>query len=309
MYTKILLILLFALFLVDLKPVSALSNESINASNSLMESQRLMDSLISRNISVQRVNETFQEASQLYSAQLALEKQGGHAVYSQVMKDTESIKLIYDVAIQAQDDLIVFRKYLIKTEMSINVSEAQSSIDDVEISFSQERFEDTPNLIDTAYNKISEVTAKQTTMNLFYSTTSKSIGKFFQDNWKIIIIVVSAVLILLFILWNRIQKLRLRIKVDSLLAQKQALGMLVRKLQEDYFDKGKISEAEYTVKIERFKEMIRDVDRQLPLLNEALFKLDEKSVVKQSLPKTKVKPTEKSSVLPSIKRKRVKKKR
>ena len=43
--------------------------------------------------------------------------------------------------------------------------------------------------------------------------------------------------------------------------------------QRDYFQYGKIPEGEYNIKTKRFAELVRDIDRQVPLLKEEIIKL------------------------------------
>ena len=44
------------------------------------------------------------------------------------------------------------------------------------------------------------------------------------------------------------------------------------KIQKDYFQEGKIPEGEYNIKTKKYAELIRDIDRQIPLLQEELAK-------------------------------------
>ena len=57
----------------------------------------------------------------------------------------------------------------------------------------------------------------------------------------------------------------------------------MKKLQSGYFKTKNISETEYYSKTDRFKEMVRDIDRQIPLLKEQLI-----SVEKEKPQKTKI---------------------
>ena len=45
-------------------------------------------------------------------------------------------------------------------------------------------------------------------------------------------------------------------------------------VQKDYFQYGKIAEGEYNIKTKKFAELIRDIDRQVPLMQEELAKLN-----------------------------------
>ena len=50
--------------------------------------------------------------------------------------------------------------------------------------FDEERFEETITLVDEGYKRLSEIEASQTTVRLFYSTTTKTLKTFFIENWK-----------------------------------------------------------------------------------------------------------------------------
>jgi hypothetical protein len=59
-------------------------------------------------------------------------------------------------------------------------------------------------------------------------------------------------------------------RLDRLRAEQEVIRSLIAKSQKDYFEKGKLSEATYHARIEKYSEMIRDLERQIPLINEEL---------------------------------------
>jgi hypothetical protein len=52
------------------------------------------------------------------------------------------------------------------------------------------------------------------------------------------------------------------------------LQELIARTQRDYFEKGNIGEDTYNIRINRFGEMIRDINRQVPLIREQLAKVE-----------------------------------
>ena len=70
------------------------SNESIQAKESLVQAEKDIFEMIEKNISINRVNETYQEALQLYSAQSALEEKGSKANYKLIIEYASEISLI-----------------------------------------------------------------------------------------------------------------------------------------------------------------------------------------------------------------------
>ena len=67
----------------------------------------------------------------------------------------------------------------------------------------------------------------------------------------------------------------IKYKLQKLLISKKSLSELIKTTQYDYLKKKTMSEIEYKVKLERFKQLEREFDRQILLLraeNFVLFK-------------------------------------
>jgi len=99
---------------------------------------------------------------------------------------------------------------------------------------------------------------------------------FFTNNWLKITIICSIAFFLILIFWNNIKKLMLRIRFNNLIIQKKAINKLLKNMQESYFKTRKISESEYKVKLKKFKELTRDINRQIMVLKEDILKLGNK---------------------------------
>lgn len=254
------------------------SNASITAKAAIDGAISDVNEMQGRGIPTSRANESLQEAIQLYNAQLALERTGGIADYSLVLADTKDVGDIKNIAIKASDELKIFDETYTKASQETNLSQMQQQYDDIQNSFKDERFEDTLTLIDKGYQSISDIQASQTAVKLFYDSTTNTLKKFFVDNWiKLSIILIIAVAALI-ISWTTIRKARIKSKINHLILEKATLNDLIKKMQYSYFKTMSLSETEYKVKTERFKEMIRDIDRQIPLLKEELVKLDKREL-------------------------------
>ena len=248
------------------------SNESIQAKEALAQAERDIFEMIDKNISINRVNETYQEALQLYSAQSALEEKGSKANYKLIIEYASKISSIKKTALEANDNLKIFIETFEEAEKDTNFSGMQEEYNQVIISFDEERFEDTLKLINQGYDRISEIQSSQTALNSFYLATSKTIKNFFKENWLRIIIILSLTLFFVLIFWNNLKKLRMRMKFNHLMTQKKAVNTLIQNMQKSYFKTKKLSETEYDIKLKKFKELIRDIDRQIMVLKEEVFK-------------------------------------
>ncbi|MCF7900553.1 hypothetical protein K9K77_03520 [Candidatus Babeliales bacterium] len=248
------------------------SNESIQAKESLAQAEKDILEMMEKNISINRVNETYQEALQLYSAQLALEGKGGKANYGLIIEHVSEIDLIKENSLEASDELKIFVETYLDAGKTTNLSEMQEDYNTILASFQNERFEDTPALINQGYNRISEIQSSQTALNSFYMATSGVIKNFFIKNYLKLLIICSITLLFILFFWNNLKKLRMRMKFNHLTTQKKALNTLIQNMQKSYFKTKKLSETEYTIKLKKFKELIRDIDRQIMILKEDIFK-------------------------------------
>jgi len=252
------------------------SNGSIQAKEALVQAEKDIFEMMEKNISINRVNETYQEALQLYSAQFALEEKGSKANYKLIIEYASEIGSIKENALEANDELKIFVETYQDAEKTTNLSEMQDDYNNILASFQDERFEDTPTLINQGYDRISEIQSSQTALNSFYLATSSTIKNFFRENWLRILIILSLTLFFVLIFWNNLKKLRMRMKFNHLMTQKKALNTLIQNMQKSYFKTKTLSETEYTIKLKKFKELIRDIDRQIMVLKEEMFKVKKK---------------------------------
>ncbi len=258
------------------------SNESIHANALINNATFCFNEMLTRSIPTQRANDSLQEANQLYSAQFSLEKQNKKADYKLVINYAEAVCKIKDNSIKANDELKIFKEAYEEAKQRSNLSAMEQNYQKILLTFNEERFEETIQLINQGYETLTEIEASQTTLKLFYETTTRTIKDFFKENWKLLSIITGTTIILLIIFWTTLKRIRIKLKIRNLEIQKNSLNELIKKLQYDYFKTKKLSETEFRVKLQTFKEMIRDIDRQIPLLKEEIMKLGKANISKRT---------------------------
>ncbi len=270
------IVFLFVFIIIIANVVDAYSNESIEASELIDFAKDCFTQMVEEGLPLSRANESLQDSIQLFSAQIALEDGKRTADYGLVRDYAEEVCLLRDKGIEAHDELEVFISEYEEISKNTNLSEFDDEYLAIVDSYNGERFEETIELIDLGYNRIYEIQSTQTAVNLFYTVTTRTIKDFFIENWKGLSIGGGIIIILLIVFWKGIKKIRVRTKLKSLMIEKKTLNQLIGKLQKSYFGTKDLSEIEYHVKLASFKEMIRDIDRQLPLLNTELLKLEKR---------------------------------
>ena len=284
-HNKSILCLILMIFLINI--VFALSNESIQANKLINQAEKDITEMQLRNIPINRVNESYQDAVQLYAAQTALERTSKKADFDLVIRYATNVNDVKKIAFKADDELKIFLENYNSISEEVNLSEMDEDYNAIINSFNSERFEDTLELIDVGYERLSEVQSSQTTIKLFYSATSRSVKVFLKDNWLWLVTSFIATLLFLLIFKTALSKLHTQRKMKHLDLQKNTINYLIKNLQKSYFKTKKTSELEYRIKLKKFNEMILDINRQIPLLKEEMIKLTKKKFKKSISKKIK----------------------
>ena len=90
-------------------------------------------------------------------------------------------------------------------------------------------------------------------------------------------------LITTFLVLNRtIRRKLIEKKLKAVRLRKETLKGIIKQNQDDYFNKGIISEETFYIRNSKLGEMVRDIDRQIPLLLEQKIKLKKQATNKKN---------------------------
>jgi hypothetical protein len=217
------------------------------------------------NINTIRYNDTLLLAKQLYLLQL----ETNNSDFSQVKNKLDELEEIYHKSYQCLDELRALKSTIDQTE-GIDLEPVMELYRQSEEEFHSERYEQCLSKIEQTYEKLSEMEAVETKLRVFYEVTSRSLKTFLKARWKEITIVALSILIIYLLTRKHISNLILTNRIKSLEIRKKSIKKLVQKTQKEYFEDGKISEATYKIRTKKYGELIRDINRQIPLLREQL---------------------------------------
>lgn len=274
----ILLSLLFGIiFLFNLNIASAEQNLTIQeqASACLADSENILNELLEDGFNIERINDTLKTANNLYEGQLALNQKNKNYDLSSVLVYCDEIKNIKEMAYIARDEFDALSKFYNESfdfEKETDVQSIDEILNEIKNEIESERYEKVKPLVDKAYQEIVNVQAEQTTLKVFYENTARGIKRFFEKNWIYLSSFIVLVFILFFIYGKTISKWIIKRKIQMLELRKETLKKLIQEAQRDYFQYGKIPEGTFNIKTKKLAEMIRDIDRQIPMLYEELVK-------------------------------------
>ncbi len=272
----IILLLVFLVFLMERASALEAANSSIEdkALKCLNQSNEFIKEMTLFNLSIRRVNESYTQALSLYDAQLVLKKDKKNYDFSTVIPYCDQIKSLHDDSLEAKDQLDALLKfYSTSLNDDFNTTTVDKVINEIRLEMESERYERVKPLIDQAYQEIIDVQSSQTTVKLFYDSTTRSIKRFFYENWKVISLVSGFVIFMLFFYKVKISKMIAQRKINKLEMRKKTIKELIMKTQKDYFEKGALSEGTYSIRTKKLGELVLDIERQIPLLQEELARL------------------------------------
>lgn len=266
MYSKVLVGSLIVLLVLPLA-----SAQFQEANSSIQQAQKDIQEMEEAGLPTKRVNDLFVEANSTYHTQLFLNQSGKEPDLSEVISTTNKINSLKKSAFKIKDELDTLEERINELEKSnINLSKVKSTFRQAEKEFEDERYELAGNKIEKTYEQISTAQAATTKIKAFYEATGKTLYNFVKNNYKKIVVAVVVIIIVSFVFYRKLKIRLLEKKKKELKHRKKVLQDLIKKSQYNYFDKGRISESTYKTRTSKYGEMIRDINRQLPLINQEL---------------------------------------
>ncbi len=236
----------------------------------------IMEDLAKEGFSVIRVNDTIKEAKTLFEAQQILKSKNLETDYSKILKKCSEIETIKFAALSMRDKIKALERFYENYGKNINSSDIDYLFSQINREMKNERYEIIDDLIEKTYIKITEEQSKLSFTRTFYDSTTKNMKRFLREKWQPLFISILVFLILIHFFKTPIKLFFLKRKMLYLEMRKKSIKDLIAKNQNIYFNKGKISEVEFTIKNKKLSELVRDIDRQISLLKEQLEEINER---------------------------------
>lgn len=256
---------------------AAISDEAAEVNASLVSAHIDMQKMVEQGFSVTKYNDTIFLAKWIFEGELALEAAEKRADYSLVMGKIFELEDLKNSAYRSLDELTALQLAMNQTE-GIDIAPVMEIYREAEQEFLAERYEQCLALIDRAYEKISELEALQTKVLAFAEATSRSIVQFYSERWVELTIIEAAAAITILLSYRRIGILLLKRKIRGLGKRRNSIRDLVAKTQSEYFGSGELNEATYRIRTRKYAELIRDINRQIPLLKAELAMKEKRKI-------------------------------
>jgi hypothetical protein len=252
------------------------SEDSIRAYQKIEDSKILVDQMKAQGFNTERVQDLILMAEQTYEAQLALEKLGGRPDYSNIYLKATEVSNLRSLSFQISDELINLRNEINTLDDSLNKTQLNENFNLARQEFYDERYEKAQELIDKTYNDMSHIIAGENLLLALYDAATKTIGNFLDQNKYYIVSGIIILSVVFYFLRNYLKRYWLKRQLNKIKLEKEVLKQLIKKTQNEYFENKKMPETVFHIRMNKFADLIRDIDRQVPILEEEIFKTNEK---------------------------------
>jgi hypothetical protein len=279
MIKKVFLFFILILLIGTISGASNITRE--DALRCINDSQKIMKDLSLQKFNILRINDSLRQAENLYDSQVVLFDKKRSYDFSLVIPYCNEITKINKEAITAQDEFSAFKIFYNSSIIpGMNTSSIDLLVNQIQAEMDNERYENVKSMVDNAYNELINFKSSYTSLNLFLDSTTTGLRKFILKTWKVLLSIVIILIILFLIYRIKLSKWILTRQIENLQLRKKTVQELIMKVQKNYFETGKMPEGEYNIRIKKFAELIRDIDRQIPLLKEELIKLERTRIKK-----------------------------
>ncbi len=246
---------------------TSLASEELVVLDNLEGALVIIEEMQKAGFNTTRVKDSFEVAETLFLAQLGRNETG--RTYDEVNKKNEEIRAIRKNAFAINDELKVLEASLNRVDKGVDISEAQSLYNLAVQDFRSERYETARENINKAYDSISEAEAAHTQSAILVQAT-RSLGEKIILAWKGLGIAAVVIAVSLYFGLNRSRRIITEGRLRHLELEKKILEDLIQRTQKTYFEKGTMAETSYHIRMKKYADLIRDINRQVPLLYEEL---------------------------------------
>jgi hypothetical protein len=270
---KLYLLLIFSLILSQFVLSGEPSEIEVELQIRIEEAESIVLELLNEGFNIQRANDTLEAAKDIF--EVKSKSKGSQEDFILVEKYLDEIFELNEQAYPTRDEINYVYEFYNETKNSkpdMNLLGVDKILEEMQFEFDSERYDRAFDLSKKAYSKIVDIEGSYTAVNLAYQATTRTLKAFFVNNWLLLIIIAIGGSLIYIVSRNRIIYIRTKLKIKYLERERGVLEELIKETQSGYFEKSKISEASYRIRIKKFSDLTRDINRQIPLLKEELAK-------------------------------------
>jgi len=209
-------------------------------------------------------------AEQWFYGQEAIELSGGRPNYDFALQKVAEIADLEQNTYSVNDDLKALADRIGAADPGADLTATKSLVADATQEFKDGRIDRAETLINQAYDEVTKAESQAVHARTIGESARRTIENFLADNWQAFAYAAAAGIAIFFLFQKQIRKALVDARTRSLLHEKTVIESMLKNLQKDYFEKKSVTDLTYRVKTKKYGDIIRNINRQLPLLKEKM---------------------------------------
>jgi hypothetical protein len=212
-------------------------------------------------------------AKQWFDGQEAIELAAGRPNYAFALQKADEISELEQSTYQVNDDLKALSERMGAADSGADLTATKLLVADAAQEFKDGRIDKAKTIINQAYDEVTKAEAQAVHSRTIGESAKRTVENFIMDNWRATVYAVAGALILFFLFQKQIRKFLVNARMKALMRERGVIETMLKSLQTDYFEKKSVTDLTYRVKTKKYGDIIRNINRQLPLLKEELKRI------------------------------------
>jgi hypothetical protein len=230
----------------------------INATSSISQAEKDISELEKLNFTTTYLNDILIESKNLL----------GKNNYKDAFEKSQQISFRKSWTYNISDSIRALE--IIIEESETESIKANALFEKAKESFSYERYEETELFIEQAHEHIEEDKAKNTIIEAQYNAVKDNTLDFVKSNWIYITLGIILIITILAIFYEKIYIYTTKRKILMIKIEENVLVNLIKKAQDDRFNKGSISQSLYKAKMNSYRKRNGEIAREEHELSKTL---------------------------------------
>jgi len=256
---KLLILLLILIFSVAI-PLSLAVNVT-DAISAIENAEKNIQEMTESNFSVNFVNDTLINAKNDFM----------RGDYESVIEKTKTIDNRKGKAYEISDSLNSLKIRIEELEnMGIDTTDLKNILKQAEREFYYENYDEANKLIDEAFNKISDIEARQTILKIRYESTKNLIISFVKNNKELLITIFMSLIFVTVISFKVFKKIKIKKELENLNLEKNSIEGSIKNTQIKRYKEHNMSKKTYEITMSKYKTRMREIENRILVLQKKL---------------------------------------
>lgn len=250
----------------------AVASQDINSTEKMLENaENSIKEMNNSGIPTQRVQDLYTKAERDFRIQKRLKREGEETDFSRVDELTNNIQELKELSFRVMDEINLLENQIKNLDnQSIDVKDAKNKLEAAKKEFRDGRFEESQQSIQEAYSEISKAQSGMARTRSIIEAKGKSITDFIEKNTIEILAALAVFTVVTVIFYHQFSIYKLKKRKEKLRLRREVLNNLIKETQRKYFQEGEISESSYNTRSKKYKDMMSEIDKEIPLIEKKI---------------------------------------